>query len=164
MSNTVSLTALPPPRLNTSDAVNYLLTRHGIRVAELTMKQASTPTAKCWPSLLVSWENFSDEKIIGKDSREAQELLGAVWIHENAELLNVWAEQRLTPVVASTSELTSLLTDVAPNTVAKRARVSALPTSRRTRLPRSTSDRGRGPRASAGHQVRHYSRSGITRG
>ena len=36
------------------------------------------------------------------------------------ERLNLWAEQRLTPVVASTSELTGLLTDVAPNTAAKR--------------------------------------------
>ena len=31
-------------------------------------------------------ENFSDEKIIGKDSREVQEQLAAVWIHENADL------------------------------------------------------------------------------
>jgi predicted P-loop ATPase len=31
-------------------------------------------------------ENFSDEKIIGKDSKEVQELLAGVWIHENADL------------------------------------------------------------------------------
>lgn len=31
-------------------------------------------------------ENFSDEKIIGKNSREVQEQLSEVWIHENADL------------------------------------------------------------------------------
>ena len=36
--------------------------------------------------VLAGDENFSDEKIIGKDSREVQEQLAAVWIHENAEL------------------------------------------------------------------------------
>jgi hypothetical protein len=86
MSNTASLTALPPPRLNTSDAVNYLLTRHGIRVAESTMKQ--------W-----AWRGGGPEF-----QKSGPHRLYPV------ERLNVWAEQRLTPVVASTSELTSLLT------------------------------------------------------
>ena len=36
--------------------------------------------------VLAGPENFSDESIIGKASREVQEALGAVWIHENAEL------------------------------------------------------------------------------
>ena len=36
--------------------------------------------------MLAGDENFSDEKIIGKDSREVQEQLAAVWIHENADL------------------------------------------------------------------------------
>jgi predicted P-loop ATPase len=36
--------------------------------------------------VLAGDENFSDEKIIGKDSREVQEQLAGVWIHENAEL------------------------------------------------------------------------------
>jgi predicted P-loop ATPase len=36
--------------------------------------------------VLAGDENFSDEKIIGKDSREVQEQLAAVWIHENADL------------------------------------------------------------------------------
>jgi hypothetical protein len=31
-------------------------------------------------------ENFSDESIIGRNSREVQEQLASVWIHENAEL------------------------------------------------------------------------------
>ena len=96
MSDTASLTALPPPRLNTSDAVNYLLTRHGIRVAESTMKQ--------W-----AWRGGGPEF-----QKSGPHRLYPV------ERLNVWAEQRLTPVVASTSELTGLLTDVAPNMAAKR--------------------------------------------
>ena len=36
--------------------------------------------------VLAGDENFSDEKIIGKDSREVQKQLAAVWIHENADL------------------------------------------------------------------------------
>ena len=92
----MSDTASPPPRLNTTAAVNYLLTRHGIRVAESTMKQ--------W-----AWRGGGPEF-----QKSGPHRLYPV------ERLNVWAEQRLTPVVASTSELTGLLTDVAPNTAAKR--------------------------------------------
>jgi predicted P-loop ATPase len=36
--------------------------------------------------LLAGDDNFSDEAIIGKQSREVQEHLAAVWVHENAEL------------------------------------------------------------------------------
>ena len=36
--------------------------------------------------LLAGEENFSDEKIIGKESREVQEQLSTIWIHENADL------------------------------------------------------------------------------
>ncbi|WP_404292880.1 VapE domain-containing protein [Microvirga sp. RSM25] len=36
--------------------------------------------------LAMSDDNFSDAAIIGKDSREVQENLASVWIHENAEL------------------------------------------------------------------------------
>ena len=36
--------------------------------------------------LLAGEENFSDEKIIGKESREVQEQLSSIWIHENADL------------------------------------------------------------------------------
>ncbi len=36
--------------------------------------------------VLAGKENFSDEKIIGKASREVMEALAEVWIHENAEL------------------------------------------------------------------------------
>jgi len=36
--------------------------------------------------VLAGAENFSDESIIGKASREVQEQLAGVWIHENAEL------------------------------------------------------------------------------
>jgi hypothetical protein len=36
--------------------------------------------------VLAGKENFSDEKIIGKDSREVQEQLAEVWVHENADL------------------------------------------------------------------------------
>ena len=37
-------------------------------------------------ALIAGEGNFSDEKIIGKESREVQEQLQAVWIHENADL------------------------------------------------------------------------------
>ena len=36
--------------------------------------------------VLAGEENFSDERIIGKDSREVQEQLAGIWIHENADL------------------------------------------------------------------------------
>ena len=36
--------------------------------------------------VLAGDENFSDERIIGKESREVQEQLSAIWIHENADL------------------------------------------------------------------------------
>jgi predicted P-loop ATPase len=36
--------------------------------------------------VLAGDENFSDEAIIGKGSREVQEQLAGVWVHENAEL------------------------------------------------------------------------------
>ena len=36
--------------------------------------------------VLAGEENFSDEKIIGKESREVQEQLATIWIHENADL------------------------------------------------------------------------------
>jgi hypothetical protein len=36
--------------------------------------------------VLAGDENFSDEAIIGKDTREVQEQLAGVWLHENAEL------------------------------------------------------------------------------
>jgi predicted P-loop ATPase len=36
--------------------------------------------------VLAGDENFSDEKIIGKNSREVQEQLSEIWIHENADL------------------------------------------------------------------------------
>jgi predicted P-loop ATPase len=36
--------------------------------------------------VLAGDENFSDEAIIGKDSRDVQEQLAGVWLHENAEL------------------------------------------------------------------------------
>jgi len=33
--------------------------------------------------VLAGEENFSDEKILGKDSREVQEQLAEIWIHES---------------------------------------------------------------------------------
>jgi hypothetical protein len=88
--------ALSPPRLNTPDAVNHLLTRHGIRVTEKTLKT--------W-----AWRGGGPEF-----QKSGPHRLYPV------ERLDIWASQRLTPIVSKTSELTSLLTDVAPNTAAKR--------------------------------------------
>ena len=92
----MSDTASPPPRLTTTDAVNYLLTRHGIRVAKSTMKQWA------WRGGGPGFQKSGPRRLYP------------------VEQLDVWAKRRLTPVVGSTSELTSLLTDVAPNTAAKR--------------------------------------------
>ena len=45
----MSDTASPPPRLNTPAAVNYLLTRHGIRVAEINHEAMGL--ARRWPRI-----------------------------------------------------------------------------------------------------------------
>jgi hypothetical protein len=79
-------TTSPLPRLNTAGAVNYLLTRHGIPVAKSTLKQ--------W-----AWRGGGPEFQKSGPHRLY-----------TPQRLDVWAEQRLTPVVASTSELASLLT------------------------------------------------------
>jgi hypothetical protein len=79
----MSDTTTPPPRLNTPDAVNYLLTRHGIRVAESTMK--------AW-----AWRGGGPE--FQKSGPHRLYTPGR---------LDVWAERRLTSVVASTAELTN---------------------------------------------------------
>jgi len=83
----MSDTASPLPRLNTTDAVNYLLTRHGIRVAESTMK---------------TWASRGG----GPEFQKS----GPRRLYP-VERLDLWVKQRLTPVVASTSELSLLTTD-----------------------------------------------------
>jgi hypothetical protein len=82
MSDTTS----PPPRLNTSDAVSYLRTRHGIRVAPSTMK---------------AWASRGGGPEFQKSGPHRL---------YTPERLDVWVERRLTPVVASTAELASLPT------------------------------------------------------
>jgi hypothetical protein len=37
-------------------------------------------------AVLAGNDNFSDESILGRSSREVQEQLSGVWIHENADL------------------------------------------------------------------------------
>ena len=78
--------ASSPPRLGTPAAVTYLFERHGIRVAESTMK---------------TWASRGGGPEFQKSGPHRL---------YTPERLDVWAEHRLTPVVASTSELTSLLT------------------------------------------------------
>ena len=78
--------ASSPPRLNTTDAVNYLLMQHGIRVAASTMK---------------AWASRGGGPEFQKSGPHRL---------YTPKRLDVWAEHRLTPIVASTSELTSLLT------------------------------------------------------
>jgi hypothetical protein len=79
-------TASRLPRLTAADAVHYLLTRHGIPVAKSTLKQ--------W-----AW----------RGGGPAFQKSGARRLYPIEEL-DAWAGQRLTRAVASTSELTSLLT------------------------------------------------------
>jgi predicted P-loop ATPase len=58
--------------------------------------------------VLAGDENFSDEKIIGKEGREVQEQLSGIWIHENADL----AGMRKTDV-ESVKAYASRTTDIA---------------------------------------------------
>ena len=80
----MSRIASSPPRLSTSDAVTYLLEQHGIRVAESTMK------AWAWRGGGPEFQKSGPHRLY------------------TPERLDVWAEQRLTPVVASTSELLTI--------------------------------------------------------
>ena len=82
MSDTTS----PPPRLTTAEAVDYLLTRHGIPVAKSTLKTWA------WRGGGPGYQKSGPRRLYP------------------VEQLDEWAKRRLTPVVGSTSELTSVLT------------------------------------------------------
>ena len=59
----------------------------GIKFDNITVLESDEGYNKssAW-RVLAGDENFSDERIIGKESREVQEQLSAIWIHENADL------------------------------------------------------------------------------
>jgi predicted P-loop ATPase len=59
----------------------------GIKFDQITVLESGEGFNKstAW-RVLAGDENFSDESIIGKNSREVQEQLAEVWIHENAEM------------------------------------------------------------------------------
>jgi Virulence-associated protein E-like domain len=59
----------------------------GVKHDEITVLESEEGFNKstAW-RVLAGDENFSDESIIGKDSREVQEQLVGIWIHENADL------------------------------------------------------------------------------
>jgi predicted P-loop ATPase len=59
----------------------------GIKFDQITVLESDEGFSKstAW-RVLAGDENFSDENIIGKNSREVQEQLSEIWIHENADL------------------------------------------------------------------------------
>jgi predicted P-loop ATPase len=59
----------------------------GIKFDQITVLESGEGFSKstAW-RVLAGDENFSDESIIGKQSREVQEQLAEIWIHENADL------------------------------------------------------------------------------
>jgi hypothetical protein len=59
----------------------------GIKFDQITVLEGPEGFTKstAW-RVLAGDENFSDESIIGKNSREVQEQLAEIWIHENADL------------------------------------------------------------------------------
>jgi predicted P-loop ATPase len=59
----------------------------GIKFDQITVLESDEGFNKstAW-RVLAGDENFSDENIIGKNSREVQEQLSEIWIHENADL------------------------------------------------------------------------------
>jgi hypothetical protein len=77
---------LRPPRLVAGDAIRYLLEQHGIPVAKSTLKTWA------WRGGGPGYQKSGPRRLYPVDQ------------------LDEWAKQRLSPVVASTSELTSLLT------------------------------------------------------
>jgi predicted P-loop ATPase len=59
----------------------------GIKFDTITVLESKEGFNKstAW-KILAGDENFSDEKILGKEAREVQEQLSGIWIHENADL------------------------------------------------------------------------------
>jgi predicted P-loop ATPase len=59
----------------------------GIKHDEITVLESEEGLNKstAW-RVLAGDENFSDERLLGKESREIQEHLAEIWIHENADL------------------------------------------------------------------------------
>jgi hypothetical protein len=74
------------PRLGTRDAVEYLRARYGIDVAEATLKTWA------WRGGGPGFQKSGPRRLYP------------------TEELDAWAQQRLTPIVASTSELATLST------------------------------------------------------
>jgi hypothetical protein len=89
---------LRPPRLVAGDAIRYLLEHHGIPVAKSTLKTWA------WRGGGPGYQKSGPRRLYP------------------VEQLDEWAKQRLSPVVASTSELTSLPAHVARPTPPPRPR------------------------------------------
>jgi hypothetical protein len=99
-----------PPRLVAGDAIRYLLEQHGIPVAKATLKTWA------WRGGGPGYQKSGPRRLYP------------------VEQLDEWAKRRLSPVVASTSELTSLPTIGGPvQEAAHGARPAPLP-----RLAKST--------------------------
>ena len=105
--------------------------------------------------ILAGDENFSDEAIIGKDSREVQEQLAGVWIHESADLAGMKKSE-----VETVKTYASRQTDRARPAFGHFSREAAAPLDRsrhhqQRRIP-AVPDRQPALLAAQGHQVHRY--------
>jgi predicted P-loop ATPase len=73
--------------------------------------------------VLAGDDNFSDESIIGKEGREVQEQLAAVWIHENADLAGM-KKAEVETVKAYASRMTDIARPAFAHYVVKQQRHS----------------------------------------
>jgi hypothetical protein len=81
----------------------------GIKFDQITVLESGEGYSKstAW-RVLAGDENFSDESIIGKNSREVQEQLAEIWIHENADLAGMKKAE-----VETVKAYASRMTDIA---------------------------------------------------
>jgi predicted P-loop ATPase len=81
----------------------------GIKFDQITVLESGEGQNKstAW-RVLAGDENFSDESIIGKNSREVQEQLAEIWIHENADLAGMKKAE-----VETVKAYASRMTDIA---------------------------------------------------
>jgi predicted P-loop ATPase len=81
----------------------------GVKFDQITVLESGEGFSKstAW-RVLAGDENFSDESIIGKNSREVQEQLAEIWIHENADLAGMKKAE-----VETVKAYASRMTDIA---------------------------------------------------
>ena len=105
--------------------------------------------------VLAGDENFSDESIIGKDSREVQEQLAEIWIHENADLAGM-KKAEVETVKAYASRMIDIARPAYGHFVKKQPRHSIEVGTTNSQRVSAVADRQSAVLAAAGSQEHRY--------